>query len=41
MSWFYYASKCGAWALIRERVRKTAGVMRQIWGIGKRRFKKD
>ena len=25
---------------LREILRKAAGVMRQVWGIGKRRFKK-
>lgn len=28
-------------AHVRERVRKTAVVMGQIWGIGKRRFEED
>lgn len=28
-------------AHIRERMKKATGVMKQIWGIGKRRFKKD
>ena len=28
-------------AHIRDRIKKVAGIMKQIWGIGKRRFKKD
>ena len=27
-------------AYIRHRIKKPAGIMKQIWGIGKRRFKK-
>ena len=26
---------------IRDRIKKAAGIMKQIWGIGKRRIKKD
>ncbi|KZC05356.1 hypothetical protein WN55_05905 [Dufourea novaeangliae] len=31
----------GQEAQVRERVEKAAGVIGQVWGIGKRRFKND
>lgn len=38
----YVLQKNGAQeAQIRDRRRKTAAVMGQVWGIGKRRFGKD
>lgn len=31
----------GQKAHIKERIKKAAAMMRQVWGIGKRRFRKD